>query len=114
MQQQSGKKPQGNETQRRENEKQEMAGQPQGAKKEPKDAGKVENNRTDQAKMPPSKTATLAEKAEILERWGLLPKRVVEQMRNSNGKEFPAEYREIITRYYERLSQMHEVESGRR
>jgi hypothetical protein len=92
-----------------------MAGQPQGAKKEPKDPGKVENDRTDQAKMPPpSKTATLAEKAETLERWGLLPKRIVEQMRSSNGKEFPAEYREIITRYYERLSQLHESGAGTR
>ncbi len=70
--------------------------------------GKAQNDRRDPTKLPPASTATLAEKAAALERWGLLPKRVVEQMRSSAGKEYPAEYREMISRYYQRLSEMYE------
>lgn len=75
-------------------------------KKETKSEHKTPNDGVENGKPPLPKSATLAEKAAILERWGLLPKRVVEQMRSSNGKEYPAEYREIISRYYEKLSEM--------
>jgi hypothetical protein len=36
----------------------------------------------------------------------MLPKKVVEQMRNSNGKDYPQEYREFISRYYRKLSEI--------
>jgi hypothetical protein len=35
----------------------------------------------------------------------------VEQMRSSSGKEYPAEYKDIISRYYERLSRLYEESS---
>jgi hypothetical protein len=109
---QAKKKQGGSEKERKENEKQlakpDQKDQKNGGKRDPKDNGKVENDRKELGKLPPAKSATLAEKADILQRWGLLPKRVVEQMRNSNGKEYPAEYRQIISRYYEKLSQLYE------
>jgi hypothetical protein len=104
----------GSEQQRAENEKQrieaeEQAKREQAKKDREKSSGKVPNDRTEQGKMPPADQAkTLAEKAEALERWGVLPKKVVEQMRASNGKDYPAEYRELISRYYERLSKVYE------
>ncbi len=33
-------------------------------------------------------------------------------MRTSTGKEYPAEYRDIISRYYERLSKLYEETNG--
>ena len=33
-------------------------------------------------------------------------------MRNSNGKDYPPEYREAISRYYRRLSELNEVENA--
>ena len=105
----------GSEKQRAENEKQgtkkDEKQQQANAKDEPKESGKTTNDARDQKKIPSSKTATLDEKLDAIERWGLLPKRVVEKMRASSGKEYPAEYREIISRYYERLSEMYQ-ESG--
>jgi hypothetical protein len=73
---------------------------------DPKESGKVPNDSRKLAKPPPASAGTLAEKAEILDRWGLLPKKVVEQMRNSNGKDYPPEYREFISRYYRKLSEI--------
>ncbi len=78
------------------------------SKTEPKGNQKVPNDRRELGKLPPAKAVTIEEKMKVLERWGLLPKRIVEQMRDSSGKEYPAEYREIISRYYERLSELYE------
>ena len=80
---------------------------------EPKGRGKVDNDRRELGKPPPSGALSLKEKAELLERWGVLPKRVVEQMQAGNGKEYPVEYREIISRYYEKLSKLYEETGGR-
>ena len=49
---------------------------------------------------------------ETLDRWGLLPKRLVEQMRSADGKDYPPEYKEIISRYYERLSKLYEAQEA--
>jgi hypothetical protein len=116
--QQGKKKQTGSEKQREENERQELAKQREqkGEKgKDPKDNGKVQNDQRRLAKLPPQNpNATPAEQAEILQRWGLLPKKVVEQMRNSSGKEYPAEYREIISRYYRKLYDLYEEKGGER
>jgi len=37
----------------------------------------------------------------------------VEEMQSSTGKEYPPEYREIISRYYERLTRMYDEMNGR-
>ena len=36
---------------------------------------------------------------------------MAEQMQNSKGKEYPPEYREAISRYYRKLSQLNEGET---
>jgi hypothetical protein len=78
-----------------------------------KKGGQVENDRTDEAEPPPSKV--LALKAELLEleRWGLLPPKVTEEMLSASGKEAPAEYREIISRYYRRMNRFYAPSRGR-
>ncbi len=129
------KKQTGADSQRQESEKQKTVqqNQKQGQKKsqqkeqggeeqkkqtkpggEPRDPGKVPNNEVADGKLPPASSTTLAEKAAFLDRWGLLPKKIVEQMRDSTGKEYPAEYREIISRYYEKLSELYEEPSAGR
>ncbi len=130
------KKQSGADSQRQESEKQKTAQQnqkKQGQKKDqdkeqsseeqkkqkkpggdPRDPGKVPNNQLADRKLPPADSLTLAEKEAFIARWGLLPKKIVEQMRDSTGKEYPAEYREIISRYYEKLSELYEEpKSGR-
>lgn len=111
---QQSQKKSGSDQKRQENEKQSVNPD---QKKEPckedkqKSNGKVPNTKREPGKLPDSKTATLAEKAEVLEKWGFLPPKLVEQMRSSSGKEYPAEYKDIISRYYERLSRLYEETS---
>jgi len=103
----------GSEKQRAENEKKKLNPQQADAKKEPKGNQKVPNDRRRLGKLPPSSQASLAEKLKLLERWGVLPRRIVEEMQSSTGKEYPPEYREIISRYYERLTRMYDEMNGR-
>jgi hypothetical protein len=104
-------------SQRQENEKQGLRPDQKDGKdkkpgspkdQDPKGSGKVENDRKMAGKLPPSAAGTLKDKAEQLERWGVLPKKVVEQMMSGNRKGYPPEYEEIISKYYERLSKLYE------
>ncbi len=82
-----------------------------GQKPTPKDLqqekdGKVENNQTAEGKLPPAKVGELLEKLLTADQWGLLPKKLQEEVRNSSGKEFPVEYREIISKYYKKMAEL--------
>ena len=83
--------------------------------KDPKELGdnnkennnkKVENNQTAVGKMPPAKVGELRELLMNAEGWGNLPKKLQEEIRNSSGKDFPVEYREIISRYYKKMAEL--------
>jgi hypothetical protein len=101
----------GSEKQRQENEQQNTkpGQEKQSAQKnEPKQDGKVPNDRRREGALPPSKGGNLADPSSNSELWGRLPKRVVEQMRNSTGKDYPPEYRELISRYYRKMSELYQ------
>jgi len=68
--------------------------------------GKVDNDRKEDGPPPDSKSGKLAERIEEARRWGILPAKVAEAMLFSAGKEAPAEYREIISRYYKKLTEI--------
>ena len=66
--------------------------------------GKVENDRTEPGPPPESKVGTLFDQLREQARWGLLPPKLAEEVLFSSGKEAPTEYRQIIYRYYKRMS----------
>jgi hypothetical protein len=85
--------------------------EPQG-KKEQRD-GKVENDRVKDARPPEATVGSLQDQLRELQKWGVLPPKMSEEMLNSSGKEAPAEYKEIISRYYKRMTEFYD-ESRRR
>lgn len=65
------------------------------------------------ANPPDAKVGSLQDQMKELQRWGLLPQKLAEEMLFSSGKEAPAEYREIISKYYKRMNEFYD-ESRRR
>jgi hypothetical protein len=75
--------------------------------------GKVANNRAEDAPPPDAKAGSLRDRISQARRWGVLPSKIAESMLFSGGKEAPHEYREIISRYYKRMTEMHKGGSGK-
>ena len=85
---------------------------PQG-EKERNDA-KVDNDRKADETPPEAKAGSLRDV--ILEgarRWGLLPPKLRDEVLFSPGKEAPREYIEIISKYYQRMSEFYRQSTGR-
>ncbi|MCZ6795864.1 MAG: hypothetical protein O7J95_19825 [Planctomycetota bacterium] len=113
-----------------ESEKKEAARQAQARKNQtqvgseqskPREQGKKEdnrdrlpNNRFDKDRLPDSGKAKLIERLRKSGRWGFLPPKVREEMVSAAGKEAPAEYRDIIERYYQRISDTYNPRRKRR
>lgn len=68
--------------------------------------GKVDNDRAKDGSNPNDPRGALAERIREAQRWGILPPKIAEAMLYSSGKEAPQEYREIIARYYKRLTEV--------
>ena len=86
----------------------------QESEKERKD-GKAENDRTQDAKPPDSRAGTLREQLlDVSRRWGILPPKLRDEVLFSTGKEAPREYLEIISRYYKRMTEFYEENSGKK
>lgn len=56
--------------------------------------------------MPKAESGKLADAVNEAKRWGILPLKVAESMLSAGGKEVPPEYREIISRYYKRMTEL--------
>ncbi|MEM7230532.1 MAG: hypothetical protein AAF517_00065 [Planctomycetota bacterium] len=86
--------------------------QQQKGQKNPKngqdDKGK---QRTEEGKSPDSGKAELVDRLRRFERWGLLPEKMHDQMISASSKEPPREYRDIIERYYKRISDFYTKKS---
>jgi hypothetical protein len=76
------------------------------SEKEKKD-GRAENERVADRKPPEAKSGKLTDELRERARWGLLPPKLAEEMLLSTGKEAPPEYREIISRYYRRMTEQY-------
>ncbi len=94
-----------NQKQRVQNEKPESTQEKEEQGKKEK-GGKVENDRKEDGPAPESKSSKLADQINEARRWGVLPMKVAETMLFSSGKEAPPEYREIISRYYKKLTEV--------
>ena len=68
--------------------------------------GKTDHDKVAEGKNPPSKESKFLELLLKSDQWGLLPPKLQEEVRNSEGKEFPLEYREIIYKYYQKMADM--------
>ncbi len=64
---------------------------------------------TERLETPPSqeKPGSLMARLRQNARWGLLPRKVTEALASSD-KEAPAEYKEIIARYYKRMTEYYD------
>jgi len=90
-----------------------QAKQPQAQKDKPDGSGRVENDQVKDAKPPEAKAGTLKEILEAAQRWGLLPPKLRDEVLFSSGKEAPREYLQIISKYYQRMSEYYRQEQGR-
>ena len=71
--------------------------------------GKVPNNAKADGSAPESgKANPLVDKLRKSKRWGTLPDKIREQMLSAGSKEAPSEYRDIIERYYRRISEFYD------
>ena len=86
-------------------EKQETGKQETGEKEQNDELG--ENNQRRDMTPEEVRAAALKERLGKLERWGVLPPRVTEEMLSTSGKEAPAEYRDIVSRYYKRMTKFY-------
>jgi len=87
---------------------------PEGKKSEKEEnKGKVANNRTEDAPPPDAKAGSLKNRFLQARRWGVLPSKIADSMLSSVGKEAPHEYREIISRYYKRMTEMYKGGAGK-
>ena len=77
-------------------------------KGKPELPNKVENNRVQDVNPPDATVGALHDQLRERQRWGLLPPKLAEEMLFSGGKEAPAEYREIISRYYKRMNDFYD------
>lgn len=76
--------------------------------------GEVPNDRVEEGRVDPSEgTDAERRRDRRRERWGFLPPKVREEMMSATAKEPPAEYRELIERYYRRISDFYERRSRR-
>lgn len=66
-----------------------------------------QNNQRRDVSPDEARAAALKERLGKLERWGVLPPRVTEEMLSTTGKEAPAEYRDIVSRYYKRMTKFY-------
>jgi len=108
----SGKKPGGEKQKqmsRKQREKMQAQQQRSESGKKEKQDGQTENDRSDTGDPPEAVAGSLPDHLRKLhERWGVLPPRMVEEMMSSGGKEIPAEYRMIYSRYLKRIGEYHE------
>jgi hypothetical protein len=77
---------------------------------EPKSGDESRNDQVADGKLPESKIGQLLQQMMGSAQWGLLPRKLREEMGSSAAKEFPREYRDIISKYYKRMA---EVMSGK-
>ncbi len=56
--------------------------------------------------VPKAESGKLADAINEAKRWGILPLKVAESMLSAGGKDVPPEYREIISRYYKRMTEI--------
>jgi hypothetical protein len=94
------------ERRRKEREKMQAQQMKPESEKEKKD-GRAENERVADRKPPEAKSGKLTDQLRERARWGLLPPKLAEEMLLSTGKEAPPEYREIISRYYRRMTEQY-------
>ena len=66
--------------------------------------GPTKHDRKSEGKLPPAKPRTLHDVLRSKKQWGLLPDKLQVIVGSSTGKEFPSEYRELISSYFKRLS----------
>lgn len=62
------------------------------------------NVKTADGRPPDNSSANLLERFRKSVKWGLLPPKLKQEMLSTGGKEPPAEYENIVERYYKRLS----------
>ncbi len=77
--------------------------QQQQSEKERNDQQNREHERVEKPAAPDGQKGSLLVRLRQNARWGLLPRKVTEAL-SSSDKEAPAEYREIIVRYYKKMS----------
>jgi hypothetical protein len=80
---------------------------------EPDNPGKVDNTRVADDKNPDAKNPNLPENLRKGARWGFLPPKLREEMLSATGKEAPAEYRQMVEKYYKRMSDYYEQRGKR-
>ena len=66
--------------------------------------GPTKHDRKSEGKLPPAKPRNLHDVLRSEKQWGLLPKKLKDIVGSSTAKEFPSEYRELISSYFKRLS----------
>ncbi len=75
----------------------------QQSEKERNDEQNRKHERVEKPAVPDGQKGSLLARLRQNRRWGLLPRKVTEAL-SSSDKEAPAEYREIIVRYYKKMS----------
>lgn len=66
------------------------------------------NDKVAEGKAPKDSSEELEARKRKVGRWGFLPPKVREEMLSTSGKEVPPEYREIVEKYYKRISDFYE------
>ena len=87
-----------------------------GKKEQQSEKEKYGRNRNDQVrdgKMPPNKIGKLYQKLLAGDRWGELPPKMRDILRNSQAKEFPPRYRQLLYKYYEKMGNVSRESDGR-
>ena len=79
----------------------------QKSRKERNDDQNREHERLEKPASPEDKPGSLVARLRRNARWGLLPRKVTEAL-SSSDKEAPAEYQEIIARYYKRMAEVYD------
>jgi len=74
--------------------------------RKPEKGTETKNDTVAEGKLPNSKVAELLRKLMGDDEWGRLPKKLQEDVGSVNAREFPREYREIISRYYKRMAEV--------
>ena len=95
--------------QRREQEKMQAQQTESEKQKNQKERNDQQNREHERLETPPSqeKPGSLMARLRQNARWGLLPRKVTEALASSD-KEAPAEYKEIIARYYKRMTEYYD------
>ncbi len=109
-QQQQKQQQQKQQQQRQEQDKMQanqMKPDKQKSQKERNDDQNREHQRLEKPASPEDKSGSLVARLRRNRRWGLLPRKVTEAL-SSSDKEAPAEYQEIIARYYKRMTEVYD------